>query len=1205
MINTTALPILVDKNLSPQKLDTLIRQAITHVLQQEALSLDSTSGFPKYNKHGAPTFAFFFDSEPESQTLFDLNWLHRVFLFTQEQKNPKFDPTHIGLQSILTCKLDRYNDYTKTIKSKGPSYLINSKRALKAMLVNLWVDNLVLLPMTTVLGTSDVLDEEYLNKKEVLLPVFTHSNSAIRNRGLRIFLATDWCTIEDVDLSEYSFLHQATLKHRGSELEVKGIAHWPFIPLLEVLVDHYASRAKHIESKLESYKHWTRGKYYDKHSFEYFDQHLVDIRSKQKEKYNERKAAAHREKMLNRHLNSQTIPDDTLNDSRETYLTILFREIAKKNTHEAAIEYFVTLAKRKKFPRPKEITNNFSIYYPGREHIQINKLGETWEIVIDGFIQSLIHDDGIEELGGIKSALNLVRDYLYLYLPWWIELNPKAELHYPSNPLDFKRAYFWRRTRKSSNLPLTLYELVAKRRQGGGVGTVVSTVNKLFEYIRIAKDEFVEFTDKDPFNPVSKELDYPKLKRRHKSNKIPFSKRHMPYLLRYVYALEKFGVFLQDLAIETPTAPPLPNSRGIQKSFITPSDFEYSMSIEFNGFTFPITTCPPVFGISKRNIDTGKTETKVNIAHLSALRICLFMLETGLRQQQVKWIDRETWDSLNQKSSQSKRLLFVNTDKSKDGPWSISMVHTLHQVLKREEQFQLSIREPQMTVRHTYSYRKKSRFGEVLPLFRGTGSTGNVIDKKAVDNVWDQLMIGFQIFYNQTVLNEIKSENEEKVSFFEILPKTYGNTKATLLTTANGEVSVAEDIVMESVRIGMPKPQHVPELDWPEKITCCLLSSYSIHTPHSARTTFASRRNAILELIDIQKLIGHENATVTLYYTIEDEDELFERAECARNEIFNYIPEQQRVHLHPDSTESSTRRAITGNLDEAIRSYGFQIFSLLNEDPDPEHDGLALLKTTPASRLEFQPSHICVTGGHCPNDIMDVIYQPRRCGLCPIAVKGIDHLTGIAAKINQLTEQVFHANSLLAKRHQKIKKKLINESQIRQLEEQRHWDLNELFAWKQSYDFLNDFYMRRVKEDQKDPGLYAVDRPEIVKRHLRQVTQDSEQSQFILDRIMDSQAYPSLETPELRSKVEQLKRKLLVNNGMIEKALENAPSGDEIQELRDYIISITKTLNCSPSELLHNSLINTDSRSTIALPDTPIFPKALFSNAKGDQDGSN
>jgi hypothetical protein len=571
------------------------------------------------------------------------------------------------------------------------------------------------------------------------------------------------------------------------------------------------------------------------------------------------------------------------------------------------------------------------------------------------------------------------------------------------------------------------------------------------------------------------------------------------------------------------------------------------------------------------------------------------MLETGLRQQQVKWLDRETWDSLNQKNAQSTPLLFVNTDKKKDRPWLTPIAHTAHQILKREEQFQLSIREPQMSVSYTYSYRKKSRFGEVLPLFRGTGSSGKVINSKAVDDVWKLLMIGFQTFYNQTVLNEINSEYEGKVSFFEILPKTYGNSKATLLTTANGEVSVDEDIVMESVRVGMPKPQHVPELEWPEKITYCLLSTYSIHTPHSARSTFASRRNAILELTDIQKLIGHENAIVTLYYTVEDEDETFERAESARNEIFNYIPEQKRVHLHPDSADSSTRRAITDNPDQAIRSYGFQIFSLLNEDPEPEHDGLALLKTTPANRLEFQPSHICVTGGHCPNDIMDVIYQPRRCGLCPIAVKGIDHLTGIAAKINQLTEQVFHANSLLAKRQQKLKEKLINEGQIRQLEEQRTWDLNELFAWKRSYDFLNDFYMRRVKEDQKDPDLYTVDRPEIVKRHLRQVARDTEQSQFILDRIMDSQEYPSLETPELRLKVEQLKRKLLVNTGIIEKALENAPSGDEIEDLRNYIISITKTLNCSPSELLHSSLINKDFLSGIALAGTPIFPKALFS----------
>lgn len=1189
MINTSGLPVLTDSSIAPGILDKLIRDALSGELTNKKTS-DCNLMSLERDKYGLPTFYYFFKSELKNKQQFNLEWIYNVFKFTQDKKNPKNNPAHTGLENILTCGLESYKKYCTKRTSRDARHLICTKTALKKILVQLWAQDIILLPLTSLFGSSDVYCKELPENKELLRDTLSYANKSVRSRAIRILLATNWNTIEDVNLNEYSMLHKVTLRNSSPEIDVKGVAKWPFIPLLNMLMELYGKKAQHISKDFESYKRWSKGRYYKDYEFNYFNKNFESIRAEQRQKYNNQKAIAHRKKALSRHLNSQVIPNESLKED-DTYLTVHLKHIAEKHSHESAVEYFVTLAKKKTFPQKAK--TKIPVSYPGREHIKIDKLGQTWETIFESFIHTMIYDRGLEYLEGIKTSLNLLRDYLYLYLPWWFELNYDKDLDYPSNPLDFKRSYFWRRSKRTTSLPIPMYELLTKRRQGGGVGSVVSTVHKLFEYICTHKDEFNEFTDKPPHNPVSIEFDYPRLSHRHKSNKISFHRRHMPFLYRYVYAIEKFGRYLQHLTMKNTHSPPLSNSRGAHREFIDPQDFGYSLSFDFNGQNFPIDLCPPVFNVSKRQISHSDAIVTVNIPHLSALRVCILILETGIRKQHLQWLDINKWDSLNSSKSHNSYFLFVNTDKTKDGPWGAPMMSDLREILKHEEAFQQSIQEPQMSFSYTYEYRKKSRFPDITPLFRGTSSMGKVINDKAIDNTWLQLMIGFQIFYNRTVATTCNQQINQLAKLFDIQPKIPGNNKATFIKTRDGEKQVVEDILMETINVGMKKPETIPKSQWPKKISYCLLAYYPIHTPHAARKTFASRRSAILEITDIQKMLGHQNESVTLYYTVEDDEELFEKAANARAEIFNYTPEIKRIHLHPESPDSSTRRAVLENVDDAIRSYGFQIISLMNENPEPEHDGIALLRTTPASRLEFQPTHICITGGHCPSDIMDIIHQPRRCGLCPIAVKGVDHLTGIAAKINQLTEQVYHANCLLSEMQKKIKEKSVNESHILHIEDQRRWDLNELLGWKRSYDLLMEFYKKRVNEDSNDPNLYTVDQPEIVKRHLREVVQNTDQSKFILDRIIDSEAYPYLQTAELRAKVEQFKRKILVNNGMLIEALADAPTGNEIEELRSLVVSISRTLQCSPSELLKRYLIQDNGMVTSQLETPAIFKKHI------------
>lgn len=54
----------------------------------------------------------------------------------------------------------------------------------------------------------------------------------------------------------------------------------------------------------------------------------------------------------------------------------------------------------------------------------------------------------------------------------------------------------------------------------------------------------------------------------------------------------------------------------------------------------------------------------------------------------------------------------------------------------------------------------------------------------------------------------------------------------------------------------------------------------------------------------------------------------------------------------------------------------------------------------------FEPTHICPVGGMCPQEVMNIIAEKRRCGLCPLALKCVDNLDPIYAKQRDLMREI-------------------------------------------------------------------------------------------------------------------------------------------------------------------------------------------------------
>jgi hypothetical protein len=137
-------------------------------------------------------------------------------------------------------------------------------------------------------------------------------------------------------------------------------------------------------------------------------------------------------------------------------------------------------------------------------------------------------------------------------------------------------------------------------------------------------------------------------------------------------------------------------------------------------------------------------------------------------------------------------------------------------------------------------------------------------------------------------------------------------------------------------------------------------------------------------------------------------------------------------------------------------------------------------------------------------------------------MKCVDHLTAIAAKRNQLMERIRY----LHRRFESLKKAGEPTAVLDEIWDELELDINEWLGWKLSEEILTTM-QRESGEDGTEDKMWHVERPEFVRRHLEKVMRTCDVTEFFLRRIADSNAYPTLSTPQVQAAAGRLKRKLL------------------------------------------------------------------------------
>lgn len=935
---------------------------------------------------------------------------------------------------------------------------------------------------------------------ETLLPI--SGADSIYKYGPRLIWSTDYHTFEDVNLVEICKLHKAILGFKDKYFQ--GVATPPSALMLREMLQKFPFRMNYTAKSVESLVIWLNSLNAKEYDFEIFLINRVKILEDIKAKKLAAELSASRKRYLTP---KKSIGQPKADTSRELLLLSL------KDDHQSIVDYFCRMHGVKR--NGVEWLRHGSPY-SGREHIYLGSITGRWIETWTAWIKYRKTIQGFDDENSPFRAFNIFCDYLFLYLPWWKELFPDNQLELPLSPNQLKRSVFIHRTELDNNepisitkLPLAFLDILAIRTPNTDSRYIV--INQLIQFLDWVE---VGFEDDDKIagkayrNPI-KRIDLPRVKKKTKTNKITFSKRVYPHLLFFCYAVEAFGEYLQYVAMERPdifsgkklrqlrffSTGPFPNqvndSGIVSEEYLKywPDNFGYTPFISYRGKNYPIHRIPDIYQWAVRQTDLERYNINGGNArrwlpHLAVLRMLTCAVETGLRLQSIQWLDLREWDSINKvsgipinlnfnmsefKSGKFALPLLISTDKSKNEPWSRLTVFRVRSSFHREQYFRESISEAGMDTEVDYENIKDSRFGKILPLFRSHNSPMPISDNVYM-SYWVHLLWGFEEYFHENI-----SEENEFIQFVYL--------KGT---------------------------DKVKTPDYSQTVVTDLLA---INTPHACRATYATNRNGTLEVSDITQQLGQRNTVVTMHYTLSTPEILAEKLALSELEIqagFN-AKISKPSYVRADDVNSALYKSFKSNRAETIKSFHFapSIALWSTEDISSNNNGIEMLQNSPMSQICFRETHICPVGEACPADILVEIGEPLRCGICPLAMRCVDHLPAIAAKINQLKMNV-RSNILRAEQFAKKKEP---DSSVDTLYEAAEINANEMVGWQYSHDILLKMLETAPLSSERK---YHIHSPDIVRRHLQLVTSDRTISEFFLQRIADANAFPTMADPQIQ-----------------------------------------------------------------------------------------
>ena len=1052
---------------------------------------------------------------------FDSQFIDVAYAISQLKLTPK------NTDEIF-LKLRSYGDIDAQISAVVISDI---RAALKSLFVHLWQAGKVLLPINFVIGHTSFSDEAD-NELFTFIQSFEPKDGSLTQDERiyyyvpRLLMATSWKSAKDFSLSDWANAHQLCLLHDAGELPFNfPMAKLPWNIFPKVLFERFGGGVRFGEEDLKNYSRWiTSGKAKSIN----FDAFIG--------------AGLHQ-------LSKQTAPANKALKKeryRKTYASKVNESLsglASSAEHQDCIEYFKTYSTTKDMDGSWV---NISGRYPGREAFELTEIAAVWGNLIERYFKSRTRGRGLEEVKSVSSSLRFLQSYLFGYLPWWQDIFGIETFKTPRSPKQFLRGLFVGQSALGQNdtKPLSLLEFIElKRKKASTYNASIRHINDFFSFIESDYADNEEIAGLNFRNPISVRADAMPESRPSKTTKIPFRSELYPILLLFVYELEAFGMALAKASFDNPQSFNEDNFARCKSYQFNKSHLEmYQPKIHFAESTYTVQEFPNVFRWFRGNVTiNGERKENILIPNLTNLRALILGIESGLRFASIRHLDKRTWDKDNYALSKDSSptttpqegeyvaRFYVNTDKSKKGPWSTFIMYRARRMLLREQEFWSSLDGIAPDCEVPYQDREFSKFAPLVPLFRRILSC-QTISESHIDASWRELLTSFHRF----VRGPMGLEDE----MIKIVPR--GNDP---------------EAVEYSLNLDFPNEKGNP---------FCPVSVLAVHTPHACRATWATLRMNTLDISIIANNLGHDSQRTTLHYMSPLPQDMMKMLERADKALVSDVTRFNReAIIRADSKNSALYKSLSDDKEATIKNFG--LVSLMNdwslEDIGNQIDGIEALKSGPMAKIKFFDTHICPVGEVCPKEVIEATGGTKRCGTCQLAVVSVDHLPAITAKLNQIAENIRYLTSekerLIARQEDDLVKKAWESTQL---------EAAQYIGWSKLQSILLD-ELKKIKDnlEPQEPSMYSHS-PEIVKRQLTVIAAKESGAEMVLTRLIESDAYPSMTTPHVKAMAKKIERQILAGID-IEKLFQHG-SADEVEVAVRGLQFMMKTKKISATQIL-------------------------------------
>lgn len=828
------------------------------------------------------------------------------------------------------------------------------------------------------------------------------------------------------------------------------------------------------------------------------------------------------------------------------------RQLDRHDRQEGALEVFSMLPSD---ALPERISQVSSLPGLDTDFVSMKKI---WLELQSVYLRKL----RMESIKDRKRAIGYLNLYLFFYLPYWFDEHRETRLNFPSKPNELLVGVFVSRlTQFDFPVPLTYLEFFEEYGQQHGW-------TPMYQYTCLkALEPFFDFLEQNSkelpgclgfVQPLSKH-DFPPVTRSGGTNKRPVPRRLFAFYVAYVEALVSYAnVVLErvlagdiaddDLMIFAPARNVIDTVRASNLTGYVPMVF-------FRGRAHRLQFVPNCMDIIKAfKLKDGRT---LRIPQPHGLHHVLVAIYTGVRNQHIQWLDARTFDSRVHPDDLEMTKLFVNTDKVKRKTWDPHVNMRVIEVLRQQLRWRNLIDVPGFNQDVFYAGNSNTKWPPIHPLF-AVEDDGSPHPDSRYGSVWGSILLGVQGMVSEIDCGRIRP-------LVDLLPSDVPYDAADRLALLNRHRDSPEAVIH--------------------------LQPKSDITPHSARVGVVSHLITVLPAEFIGRYVTGQQTGVVYHYVYIDEDDM--RAEQEQQAVslqvraygkeFNAFvasPGTPNPHfIKADGVNSNFSRALKQDMDETLASYGCVTLSLREDGKN----GIDVLKETRGANAAFNKTELCPFGNHCPPDVLRDLRGIGRCGMCAYAVRSIDHLPAVVAKVKQFAE---HLIALEEQLDSVDVDERFSEIEQQQLESERQRIGDELTGWKLASEILET--QRRRIELGKDSRRWVVSKPEIIEQALQRLAVPSSDAAYVLARLAESVAYPTFDSPEIKSRFDLLRRQLLANVGNIRSALTSQQPTDVAAQCAGLLRTVVDANNLDYGSLL--ALLTTDNHfQALAMPQATLL----------------